>query len=524
MKALRAVSLIAVALIASACSKSAPQAPAAPAAVAPVAEIAWRHGEVSEGLAEAEQSGKPVLLYWGAVWCPPCNQLKATVFKDPAFVAMTRDFIPIYLDGDEPGAQKWGEHFGVTGYPSLVILRADGTELTRLMGGLDLAQYPRQLALARKQTRPVGELLKLARSDAKSLSADDWDLLVNYGWPLDQGRTLPEAEVAPALAQLAALAPDAALRQRFAIAAWAQRLRDTEEPENALPPAERAAHLALLEAVLADERALRVNYLDLAETAPKMLRSVAAPGTPEWQRAAAALRTGMNRLQDDTQLSLAERLDALDVVVKLARDETSKPVLPETLVAQVHTAVTAADAQAKTAHERVAFANSAAGLLLDAGMKADAEALLRKEAEHSATGYYFMSDLAALAEERGDNKAALDWRRRAWQAAAGPATRTQWGVAYALSLLELSPGDSAAIEATVNKIIDEAAAAPDAYYRRTRVRFERLAGKLRDWSRTQKQAPMLKRLDKRMQSLCSQLPAASGADAPRASCATLLKA
>ena len=43
--------------------------------------IAWYQGSVQEAFSSALAKDKPVFLYWGAVWCPPCQEIKQTVFK-----------------------------------------------------------------------------------------------------------------------------------------------------------------------------------------------------------------------------------------------------------------------------------------------------------------------------------------------------------------------------------------------------------------------------------------------------------
>jgi protein disulfide-isomerase len=45
------------------------------------------------------------------------------------------------MDGDLPGAQVWGDTFKVSGYPTVLILKPDRTELARMSGGMDLSQY-----------------------------------------------------------------------------------------------------------------------------------------------------------------------------------------------------------------------------------------------------------------------------------------------------------------------------------------------------------------------------------------------
>src|SRR3954468_8496413 len=121
---------------------SAPHPPPAPVhrhADAP--GIDWFGGEVGAAFDAAKSAHKPILLYWGASWCPPCQQLKSTVFSRSDFIAKSRLFVPIYLDGDDAGAQKWGDAFNVSGYPTVVVLDSDRRELMRIAGGMDLSQY-----------------------------------------------------------------------------------------------------------------------------------------------------------------------------------------------------------------------------------------------------------------------------------------------------------------------------------------------------------------------------------------------
>jgi thiol:disulfide interchange protein len=69
--------------------------------------IEWRKdNNVDAAFALAKSANKPLFLYWGAVWCPPCNQVKATIFNRQEFIDKSRHFIPVYLDGDSPGRRN----------------------------------------------------------------------------------------------------------------------------------------------------------------------------------------------------------------------------------------------------------------------------------------------------------------------------------------------------------------------------------------------------------------------------------
>ena len=100
------------------------------AAVPTSGGVAWvtasADADIERAFAQAKAEKKPLLLYWGAKWCPPCNQLKATLFNRQDFIERSRAFVPVYVDGDQPGVQKLGTRFAVRGYPTTIVFTREG--------------------------------------------------------------------------------------------------------------------------------------------------------------------------------------------------------------------------------------------------------------------------------------------------------------------------------------------------------------------------------------------------------------
>lgn len=522
-----------LALALAGCGKKEPP-PATPAAApAPAAAatenhlpagIDWHHGTVEEAFAAAKAASKPLFLYWGAEWCPPCAQIKATIFSKREFQERSKLFIPVYLDGDTPSAQKYGEQFGVVGYPTMILFRPDGTELTRLPGGVDIARYAKILDVALADARPVKELLASARSGA-ALSQNDWQLLAYYDWPTDLGRILPQAERKTAFRQLAQRCPPeieadcARLFFDYLVAA----ADDASDGRKALDGLERADSRAKLLRRL-DQPSVQQANIEYLLLAPKEVIGVLSdPGTNERRQLTLAWRAALDALVAPGSTAVLSPKDQVYVVrsrVMLAKLDAPNAPLPPDLLDEARHVVAKFDASLTDPVARTPAINAAANLYFEAGMDADADRLLSSELAKSPTPYYFMLDLADLAEKSGRKQQAVEWLARAYHDAEGPATRFQWGYNYLVGLIEMTPEDVKGIEQAGLSVLGELDGSPDAFYQRTRMRLEQLSGQLLEWGQTGAAAKAVDTLRARTLQICDKLPEG---DDGRAACEGFLK-
>ena len=550
------VSAVAVAVfLLAACGKPEPAASAAAAPIAQAAPaiakttgIAWQRAstdsEVDAAFALARGQAKPVFVYWGAAWCPPCNQLKATLFNRQDFIARSKAFVAIYVDGDSPGAQKLGSRFKVRGYPTTVLFNTEGVEVTRLPGEVDAAQYTQLLTLGMNAQRPVKAVLADAMNPALNpaatlakaaqLSANDWKLLAFYSWETDEQQVLGGAALPSVLKQLAQACPpdqtDSATRlmlKSVAAGAMAGASAGAEKDKLAPQPEHRERVLKLL----ANPEASRAHMDILTNSAANLVRGLSAAKSPERGTLMDGFNTAMKALEADSSLSRADRLTALSARVDLAKIDapkdskaaTENKVVSPSLQAEVLAHVAAADRDITDGYERQAVITGAADVLEQAGLLADSTALLEANLAKSHSPYYLMSGLASNAKKRGDTLEALRWSEAAFAKSEGPATRLQWGASFVKTLIELAPKDEARIEKTVQQLFAEAAAQPDAFYERSARSLQRVGAQLLAWNNDKKHDTVVRRLQTQMTEICARLPAGSAQDTQRAACDAVFK-
>ena len=100
-----------------------------PAEVAAGVEEKLKEGwyaSLPAGIAEAERTGKPVLIDFWATWCKNCLLMDKTTLRDPEVTAALQNYVKIKFQAEDASvspAKDALEHFGAIGLPTYVILK-----------------------------------------------------------------------------------------------------------------------------------------------------------------------------------------------------------------------------------------------------------------------------------------------------------------------------------------------------------------------------------------------------------------
>ena len=85
-------------------------------------------------LAKSKESGKPAFLNFKTSRCSWCRRLESEVFSKPAVGELMRNFVNADYDAEQGEGRRLAEQYHVQGFPTMVVVQADGAEVDRIEG------------------------------------------------------------------------------------------------------------------------------------------------------------------------------------------------------------------------------------------------------------------------------------------------------------------------------------------------------------------------------------------------------
>jgi thioredoxin-related protein len=483
--------------------------------------IEWFAGSVDDAFAVAAESGKPLYLYWGAVWCPPCHAISATIFNRPEFIERSKLFVPVYLDGDTENAQAYAEKFGVLGYPTMIVFDPNGTELTRIPGGIDLQAYANILDLTLNDASPASDIVASLLADEAPLSAAECGLLAYYSWGQDT-RILADQDTGAAFRRMYTACPETMpVEKSILYMSWLDAVLEAEaDSDDPVPmtPSMKAEALTQIQLVLADDDLTQANIFNVIFSGARYASALTDAGTEARNSLVDGFRGVLIRLAADESIYKRERIYTLVGRIRLERIDDAESELSAGLQQEIRDTVVWADTSTPSVYERQPIVNALGNVLNVAGMDDVAKPLLQAELEKSKQPYYFMVSLADIEQRAGNFDAAVNWLRQAHDVSQGPATRFQWGYYYVNGLLEMTPTATQLIHDTTVGLIEELQSSAG-FYQRPKAQLSRLETKLSAWGTENDLQPELLRIRDSVLTVCAN---STGSDSSREACESFL--
>jgi protein disulfide-isomerase len=444
----------------------------------------WFKGTPEQAFAQAKAENRLLFVYWGAVWCPPCNELKSEVFSKPRFAELMKNFIPVYLDGDTDQAQVWGERLSASGYPTVLVLTPDGRELYRLSTSLNEAEFHAAIEPVLKENQNFAEAFK--RLENRESKPNDWKILAYTSWDqLPEGRYSGD-RLLNAAKRAADKVPANMPKEKAIFAAnlltLAQAQKGDKESVNSVADIKLEAK-RYLDAIFASKdtiQAARSFINNGAKSTVELLFAKPQGKAYEdlkkrWLKAAAEVAANSTN-------SVDTRLAAWTPAIEFQKLEAPEAAVPAQLKANVQAAAQQADKNAQTAFERHAAISSAAYMLRQVGDFEGARKLLETEAAKTDTPWYYYSSLASLEQELKNEKAAQTWAAKARESVVGRASRIQWITSDIVLNAKIKNADQKAYMLNLTKEYYETATSlDDGFSGRNWARAKRVSESLKDW-------------------------------------------
>ena len=444
-------------------------------------ESLWYKGSVESAFEQSKKLNKPIFLYWGAVWCPPCNELKTEVFSKPKFRDLIKSVIPVHLNGDTETAQKWGDRLKVSGYPTLLILDSNKQELLRISESLNIDEFEQAFLAATALGKPIKEIINDALT--KDVSPQVWQALAYTHWE-EMGEDLyDDAQLLEVSINLLEKVPSKLSEIRSVMIGKILRLSahvsetkgQTPETQALLKQVGQLLPKLIAQVFESEKTIIAARSAILYDAGPILSWSKRQVSPAKLEALYAQWAQAGKVIQTSEEASIDSKLWASYIPLEIFRLNKGTAVdLPQSLVMSIKNAVKQADQEAKTTYERKAVITGAAYLLRKIGAFAEAKILLEKELKTTKTPWYIQSSLSRLAEAQNKPEQALYWSAKARESARGKATKIQWTVNDLLLTIDLQPTNIVKIEKLLKDYYELAFSLNDGFLGRNKLRASKV--------------------------------------------------
>lgn len=177
----------------------------------------WTDEALEAVLGRAAAEGRELMVKVHAEWCDGCVELEREVLCTAAAARLFGDHLAVRVDFDAEGSHALVERFAILELPTLLVLRADGSERARITGFVDAARW---LEEARAALACEDQAAELAR--ALAASPGDRALMLRLG-ELELARSPGDGEAR--LAMIALGEDELAAHALFLLARFHHRAR-----------------------------------------------------------------------------------------------------------------------------------------------------------------------------------------------------------------------------------------------------------------------------------------------------------
>lgn len=99
--------------------------------------IEFEHGTFDEALAKAKKENKLVFMDCYTTWCGPCKYLSKDIFpQQEVGDFFNKNFVSFKLDCEKGEGPDLASKYGVSSYPTLLFIDAEGNAVHKLVGGM----------------------------------------------------------------------------------------------------------------------------------------------------------------------------------------------------------------------------------------------------------------------------------------------------------------------------------------------------------------------------------------------------